>query len=88
MISLDTNILLRLLTHNEPRQAHKARAVRDQALQDQQLSCCCDPHCQPGHGSVLGVVSPGRDPKPAILVSMSGFRRTPEQTPAKWTAHR
>ena len=35
MISLDTNILVRLLTNDDPRQAHKARASLDQALQDQ-----------------------------------------------------
>ena len=35
MISLDTNILVRLLTNDDPRQAQKARAALDQALQDQ-----------------------------------------------------
>jgi predicted nucleic-acid-binding protein len=35
MISLDTNILVRLLTNDDPRQAQKARAALDLALQDQ-----------------------------------------------------
>lgn len=35
MISLDTNILVRLLTNDEPRQTQKARVALDQAVQDQ-----------------------------------------------------
>ncbi len=35
MISLDTSILVRLLTNDDPRQAQKARAALDQAMQDQ-----------------------------------------------------
>jgi predicted nucleic-acid-binding protein len=35
MISLDTNILVRLLTNDEPRQTRKARVALDQAVQDQ-----------------------------------------------------
>lgn len=35
MISLDTNVLVRLLTNDDPRQAQKARAALDQAVQDQ-----------------------------------------------------
>ncbi len=35
MISLDTNVLVRLLTNDDPRQAQKAREALDQAVQDQ-----------------------------------------------------
>lgn len=35
MISLDTNILVRLLTNDDPKQALKARVTLDQALEDQ-----------------------------------------------------